>query len=40
MKDRRTFLKQAGLVGLAGILPVNSLLADDLKENILVDSKE
>ncbi len=40
MKDRRTFLKQAGLVGLAGMLPVNSLLADDLKENTFINTEK
>lgn len=40
MKDRRTFLKQAGLVGLAGMLPVNSLLADDLKEDAFINTEK
>ena len=31
MKDRRTFLKQASLVGIAGLLPTNALLAGDLE---------
>jgi len=31
MKDRRTFIKQAGLVGLAGLIPINTLSASDLK---------
>lgn len=31
MKDRRTFLKQAGLAGLAGLLPVTSLSANNLR---------
>jgi peptidoglycan/xylan/chitin deacetylase (PgdA/CDA1 family) len=33
MKDRRTFLKQASLVGLAGLLPTSTLLAGDLEAN-------
>ena len=33
MKDRRTFLKQAGLAGLAGFIPANPLLASDQMAN-------
>jgi len=29
MNNRRTFLKQASMAGIAGLLPVNSLLAND-----------
>ena len=35
MKDRRTFLKQAGLAGLAGLMPINTLSASDLKADHL-----
>lgn len=31
MNDRRTFLKNTGLAGLAGLLPTSDLLADDFK---------
>lgn len=33
MKERRTFLKQAGLVGLAGLLPIPTFFGNDLKAN-------
>lgn len=37
MKDRRTFLKQAGLAGLAGLMPVNTLSAGDFKPDHLTN---
>lgn len=40
MKDRRTFLKQASLVGLAGLLPTTTLLASDLKPNTLANKED
>lgn len=40
MKDRRTFLKQASLVGLAGLLPATTLLASDLETNIVVNKED
>ena len=40
MKDRRTFLKQASLVGLAGLLPTSTLLASDLKTNTLANPED
>lgn len=40
MKDRRTFLKQASLVGLAGLLPTNTLLASDLEPNTLANKED
>jgi len=40
MKDRRTFLKQASLVGLAGLLPATKLLASDLKQNVLTNKED
>jgi peptidoglycan/xylan/chitin deacetylase (PgdA/CDA1 family) len=40
MKDRRTFLKQAGLAGLAGLIPVNNLLADNMNRETLVKNRE
>ena len=39
MKDRRTFLKQAGLVGLAGLLPTSTLLAGDLNTNNIANNE-
>jgi len=39
MKDRRTFLKQASIVGLAGVLPCNTLLAVDLKTDALTNEE-
>lgn len=39
MKDRRTFLKQASLAGLAGLLPVNTLLANDLTTDTLANEE-
>jgi peptidoglycan/xylan/chitin deacetylase (PgdA/CDA1 family) len=39
MKDRRTFLKQAGLVGLAGLLPTGNLLAGDLEAKTLANEE-
>lgn len=38
MNDRRTFLKQASLAGLAGLLPVNSLLASDFNSKDATES--
>ncbi|MEO6174749.1 MAG: polysaccharide deacetylase family protein [Flavobacterium circumlabens] len=40
MKDRRTFLKQASLVGLAGLLPTTTLLAGDFKAETLASDKD
>ncbi|WP_073418035.1 polysaccharide deacetylase family protein [Flavobacterium defluvii] len=39
MKNRRTFLKQTGLVSLATLLPINSLFAGDLKTNELAGNE-
>ena len=39
MKDRRTFLKQAGLAGLAGFVPLNPLLASNIKADKFVDDE-
>ncbi len=39
MNDRRTFIKQAGLAGLAGLMPVNTLLAGDFQPNILTSDE-
>jgi peptidoglycan/xylan/chitin deacetylase (PgdA/CDA1 family) len=40
MKDRRTFLKQASLVGLAGLLPATTLLASDLEPNTITNKED
>lgn len=42
MNDRRTFLKNTGLAGLAGLLPTSHLLADNLDNQsvVNVDSKK
>lgn len=38
MNNRRIFLKQAGVIGVASVLPFNSLLAND-KKNKMTDTK-
>jgi peptidoglycan/xylan/chitin deacetylase (PgdA/CDA1 family) len=39
MKDRRTFIKQAGLACLAGLVPINTLSASDFKADELTNNE-
>ncbi len=39
MKDRRTFIKQAGLAGLAGLMPISTFSASDIKANELTNNE-
>lgn len=38
MNGRRTFIKQAGILGVAGVLPFTNLLAND-KKSKMIDTK-